>query len=184
MVGRGLQAEYYREPLQTPFRDEVVLEAEGLGLPGAYRDVAFKLHEGEILGIAGVIGSGREELTRTLAGFAPHDAGQLASTASEMRLATPADAVDHGIGYLPRERRIEGLVLFLSVAANITLADLRELRRFGAYRHRRGAPHRHRLGQAACASRRRASTRSASASPAATSRRSCWPNGCTPSRAS
>ena len=48
-----------------------------------------------------------------------------------MLLATPADAVDHGIGYVPRERRTEGIVLFLPVAANITLASLGELRRFG-----------------------------------------------------
>ena len=77
MVGRGLQAEYYREPLQKPFRPEVVLAAENLGCGGAYRGVDFELHAGEILGIAGVIGSGREELTRTIAGFLPHDAGRL-----------------------------------------------------------------------------------------------------------
>ena len=109
MVGRSLQAEYYREPLQKPYRDEIVLELDRLGHQGAYRDVSFKLHAGEILGIAGVIGSGREELTRTLAGF----------------------AVDIGIGYIPRERRVEGLVLFLPVAANITLGDLGTLTKNG-----------------------------------------------------
>jgi ribose transport system ATP-binding protein len=131
MVGRGLQAEYYREPLQKPYRAEVVLEAEGLSLTGAYRDVSFQLHAGEILGIAGVIGSGREELTRTLAGFAPHSIGRLRVNGVEVRLSTPADAVDRGIGYIPRERRTEGLVLFLPVAANITLASLGELRKAG-----------------------------------------------------
>ena len=131
MVGRSLQAEYYREPLQEPFRDEVVLEAEGLAFGSAYRDVGFKLHAGEILGIAGVIGSGREELTRTLAGFAPHSGGRLMIAGREVQLATPAEAVDFGIGYIPRERRVEGLVLFLSVATNITLADLASLTRFG-----------------------------------------------------
>jgi ribose transport system ATP-binding protein len=55
MVGRGLQAEYYREPLQRPYRDDVVLELEGLGHGDAYRDVSLKLHAGEILGIAGVM---------------------------------------------------------------------------------------------------------------------------------
>ncbi|MBV8565804.1 MAG: sugar ABC transporter ATP-binding protein, partial [Methylobacteriaceae bacterium] len=131
MVGRGLQAEYYREPLQKPYRDEIVLSAEGLARGGAYREVAFALHAGEILGIAGVIGSGREELTRTLAGFLPHERGRLAVAGRDVRFATPAEAVDHGIGYLPRERRTEGLVLFLSVAANITLASLDSLKRFG-----------------------------------------------------
>jgi ribose transport system ATP-binding protein len=131
MVGRGLQAEYYREPLQRPHGDEVVLAAEALGLAGAYRDVSFQLHAGEILGVAGVIGSGREELARTFAGFAPHDAGRLVVNGVEARLGSPAMAADRGIGYIPRERRTEGLVLFLSVAANITLASLAELERAG-----------------------------------------------------
>ncbi len=131
MVGRSLQAEYYREPLQKPYGDEVVVEATGLGLGQAYRDLDFKLHAGEILGIAGVIGSGREELARTLAGFEPHDAGTLNVKGRDVRLTTPAEAVDCGIGYIPRERRVEGLVLFLPVAANITLADLGSLTRYG-----------------------------------------------------
>jgi ribose transport system ATP-binding protein len=129
MVGRGLQAEYYREPLQKPFGDAVVLELDGLGRGGAYRDVSFKLHTGEILGIAGVLGSGREELTRTLAGLLPHDRGRLLVGGREVRLSTPAEAVDVELGYVPRERRVEGLVLFLSVAANITLPSLKQLAR-------------------------------------------------------
>jgi ribose transport system ATP-binding protein len=124
MVGREQHSEYYREQTQKPYRDKPVIEAKGLGHAGAYRDIDFTLREGEILGIAGVIGSGREELSRTLAGLAPHDAGTLAIHGRQVVLATPADAVDQGIGYLPRERRTEGLVLFLSVAANITLPDL------------------------------------------------------------
>jgi ribose transport system ATP-binding protein len=131
MVGRGLQTEYYREPLQRPFKDEVVLEAQGLGLEGGYQGVDFQLHAGEILGIAGVIGSGREELARTLAGFAPHDRGSLVLNGRKVRFTSPAEAVDAGIGYIPRERRVEGLVLFLSVAANITLGNLASLTRHG-----------------------------------------------------
>jgi ribose transport system ATP-binding protein len=131
MVGRTLQAEYYREPMQKPFQEQVLLEVDGLSLGKAYKDVSFKLRAGEILGIAGVIGSGREELTRTLAGFAPHDSGRLRVANREVRLTTPAEAVDFGIGYVPRERRVEGLVLFLPVAANITLADLSSLTLYG-----------------------------------------------------
>ncbi|MBB5221853.1 ribose transport system ATP-binding protein [Amaricoccus macauensis] len=131
MVGRSLQAEYYRESLQRPPGTEIRLEARGLGLTGAYRDIDFTLRAGEILGIAGVIGSGREELTRTLAGFAPHDAGTLTVNGSPVRFANPAQAVDSGVGYIPRERRVEGLVLFLPVSANITLPDLGRLSRWG-----------------------------------------------------
>ena len=131
MVGRSLQAEYYREPLQKPYAPEVLVEARGLSLGQAYRDIDFTLHAGEILGIAGVIGSGREEMTRTLAGFAPHDGGTLTIGGHAVRFTTPAEAVDAGIGYIPRERRVEGLVLFLPVAANMTLPDLGSLTRYG-----------------------------------------------------
>jgi ribose transport system ATP-binding protein len=131
MVGRGLQAEYYREPLQKPFAGDVALELDGLGSGDLYRDVGLKLHAGEILGIAGVLGSGREELTRTLAGLLPHDRGRLIVGGREVRLSTPADAVDIGIGYVPRERRVEGLVLFLSVAANVTLPSLKTIAQRG-----------------------------------------------------
>ena len=93
----------------------MLAEARGLTLASAYRDVDFTLHAGEILGIAGVIGSGREELARTLAGFLPHDGGTLMVGGREVRFTTPAEAVDAGIGYVPRERRVEGLVLFLPV---------------------------------------------------------------------
>lgn len=131
MVGRSLQAEYYREPLQKPFKEEVVLELDNLSLGNAYKNVSFKLHSGEILGIAGVIGSGREELARTLAGFAPQNSGTIRIDSRNVRFLSPAEAVDAGIGYIPRERRVEGLVLFLSVAANITLADLENLTHCG-----------------------------------------------------
>jgi ribose transport system ATP-binding protein len=131
MVGRSLQAEYYREPLQKPYRTEVLAEARALSLTGAYTNVDFTLHAGEILGIAGVIGSGREELTRTLAGFLPHDGGTLTIAGRRAVLENPAQAVDAGMGYVPRERRVEGLVLFLPVAANMTLASLARLTRHG-----------------------------------------------------
>ena len=72
-------------PCKSRFRTLVVLEADGLGVAARPTGTsAFKLHAGEILGIAGVIGSGREELTRTLAGFAPHTAGRLAVAGREV----------------------------------------------------------------------------------------------------
>ena len=70
MVGRGLQAEYYREARQRAPRETVMVEAKGLGAAGAYHGVDFELRAGEIVGIAGVVGSGREEVTRTIGGFA------------------------------------------------------------------------------------------------------------------
>jgi ribose transport system ATP-binding protein len=129
MVGRGRHAEYYRESKQQPYREKVVLAVENLAVAGAYRGVDFALHEGEILGIAGVIGSGREALCRTLFGFEQPSEGRILVGGQPVRLASPSDAVGHGIGYIPRERRTEGLVLFLPVAANMTLASLERVAR-------------------------------------------------------
>ncbi|TGQ77870.1 sugar ABC transporter ATP-binding protein, partial [Mesorhizobium sp. M8A.F.Ca.ET.208.01.1.1] len=62
MVGRGLQAEYYREARQQPPGDKLMVEVKGLGANGFYRGVDFSIRAGEIVGIAGVVGSGREEV--------------------------------------------------------------------------------------------------------------------------
>jgi ribose transport system ATP-binding protein len=124
MVGRDRHAEYYRESRQMPPRPEVVMEAHGLTVEGAYHDVDFALRKGEVLGIAGVVGSGREELTRTLFGFLPQTSGTLGIDGHEVRLIAPSKAADYGVGYIPRERRNEGLVLSLPIAVNITLSSL------------------------------------------------------------
>jgi ribose transport system ATP-binding protein len=124
MVGRDRHAEYYREARQQPARLEVVMEARGLSVTGAYREVDFVLHKGEVLGIAGVVGSGREELTRTLFGFGPQTSGTLQIDGHKVRLTAPSQAADRGVGYIPRERRTEGLVLSLPIAVNITLSSL------------------------------------------------------------
>ena len=134
MVGRKLNAEYYRESRQAACESAIVLEAEGLAAPG-YHNVDFKLRRGEVLGIAGVIGSGREELARTLFGMLPQTAGTLRLDGKMVQLKSPTDAVEAGIGYIPRERRIEGLVLFLSVVANMTLPRLPLVPGFGIIQH-------------------------------------------------
>jgi ribose transport system ATP-binding protein len=124
MVGRQLHHEYYREQRQSPPGDEVILRADGLGKAGAFRDVSFELRAGEVLGIAGVIGSGREELARVLAGHAAPDAGALTVHGRPVRLAGASDAVANGIGLVPAERKVEGLVAQFSVAENMTLSAL------------------------------------------------------------
>jgi ribose transport system ATP-binding protein len=137
MVGRDRHAEYYRESRQRAPLPETVMEAKGLGVEGAYRDVDFALRKGEVLGIAGVIGSGREELTRTLFGFLPQMQGRLQVHGRGVCFHSPWQAADVGIGYIPRERRVEGLVLPLSVAVNITLASLQTVTSQGRISPRR-----------------------------------------------
>ncbi len=131
MVGRALQAEYYREQEQRPFGPPPVLETAGLTVAGSYRDVDLVLRPGEVLGIAGVVGSGREELVRTLFGFLPPTSGTVSIGGKPAALRLPSDAVALGIGYIPRERRVEGLAMLLSVATNMTMANLGVVMRRG-----------------------------------------------------
>jgi ribose transport system ATP-binding protein len=132
MVGRDRHAEYYRESRQQLPNEEIVMEARGLSVKGAYRAVDFTLHKGEVLGIAGVVGSGREELTRTLFGFVQQTSGTLKINGHAVRLTSPSRASDLGVGYIPRERRTEGLVLSLPIAENMTLSSLPVSRITGA----------------------------------------------------
>lgn len=137
MVGRGLQTAYYKEDRQVAPQDEIVVDAAGLGVEGAFSDVDLQIRAGEILGIAGVVGSGREEVTRALGGFLPHSAGELRIKGEAVHFRSPEQAVRKSIGYVPRERRVEGLVMFLSIAENISLADLSAVMTNGAISYRR-----------------------------------------------
>jgi len=96
--------------------------------------VSFTLHEGEVLGIAGVVGSGREELARCLAGHVRPDQGALSVAGSPVRFSAPFDATAAGVGLVPAERKIEGLVAPFSVAENMTLAALPRFVSNGAIR--------------------------------------------------
>ena len=137
MVGRGLQTAYYKEDRQLPPRSEILVDASKLGAAGAFSDVDLQIRAGEIVGIAGVVGSGREEVTRTIGGFMPHTDGRLTILGHEVHFRSPEQAVRRSVGYIPRERRVEGLVMFLSIAENITLADLSAVVKNGLISYRR-----------------------------------------------
>jgi ribose transport system ATP-binding protein len=124
MVGRESAGSYYREDAQGDVDGaEEVLGVTGLTRAGSFTDVSLSVRRGEILGIAGVIGSGREDLARALFGAEPVGAGEMRLAGKPVRLRSPADAVRAGIGYIPAERRFEGVAMGMSVADNILLAD-------------------------------------------------------------
>jgi ribose transport system ATP-binding protein len=131
MVGRSLHAEFYRESLQQPCLSEVVLSARELALAGSFSSLDFDLHRGEILGIAGLIGSGREELCRVLAGLMAKSGGEIQVHGRRLEGAGPGPAIRAGIGYIPRERKVEGIVSMLSVAQNMTLARIGQVTSLG-----------------------------------------------------
>ena len=127
MLGTELADQYERGPATAATaaagaRAEPRLRVEGLALAGAFEEVSFTLAAGEVLGIAGVEGSGREMLCRALFGAEKPTAGTMRLDGAAVTFASPADAVEAGIGYVPAERRVEGIVGGLSVMDNMTLA--------------------------------------------------------------
>jgi ribose transport system ATP-binding protein len=110
---------------QAPFPE--LLRVENIGRRGAVSDITFSLHAGEILGIAGLLGAGRSEVARILAGADQPDAGRIVVDGQPVRFRTPADAIRRGIGLLPEDRKADGLVAGLTVARNIALPHARTL---------------------------------------------------------
>ncbi|PPL20380.1 sugar ABC transporter ATP-binding protein [Microterricola pindariensis] len=124
MVGRESTSEFYHEGAQLSVEgNPVLLEVSGLSKHKAFEDVSFALRAGEVVGIAGVLGSGREELSRVLFGAEPFSSGTIELDGRGLPLRSPVEAVKVGIGYIPAERRIEGVAQGMSVQENIFLAD-------------------------------------------------------------
>jgi rhamnose transport system ATP-binding protein len=126
MVGRDLDAVFPKREL--PIGD-VVLSARGLSCRSSgVRDVDLEVRAGEIVGLAGLVGSGRTELARTLFGLTPADGGELRIRGQVRTIRSPAEAIRAGLAYVPEDRRRHGVILEMSVAANATLAVLRAIR--------------------------------------------------------
>jgi rhamnose transport system ATP-binding protein len=123
MVGREL-ADFFHRTAHAP--GDVALSVEGFGRRGAFEDVNFEVREGEVLGFAGLVGSGRTEVAEALFGVAPADSGIVRRGDVVVRIDSPRTAMDHGIAYVSEDRRRLGLSLPQSVTTNITLAGLRK----------------------------------------------------------
>ncbi|MGI9049270.1 MAG: sugar ABC transporter ATP-binding protein [Rubrobacteraceae bacterium] len=108
--------------------DGVLLEVSNLRREPAVRGVSFVVHRGEILGLAGLVGSGRSELARLIFGADAAEGGEVLLDGKPLRPRGPYDAVKRGVGLVPEERRSQGLVLTKSVAFNLNLSSLRSLR--------------------------------------------------------
>lgn len=106
----------------------VVLEAEGVAVPGHIRDASFSVREGEILGVAGLMGAGRTELVRAVFGADHRAAGVIRMRGEEITIRRPADAIAAGMVLLPEDRRNQGLIRDFNVRRNITLGTLRRFR--------------------------------------------------------
>lgn len=131
MVGRETTTEYYKLEKQTKPQKEVVLEVKDLGLWGSFKHFDFKLHKGEILGIAGVVGSGKEELCSVICGDEKPTSGEMFIKGTKKVYTSPSQALKDGILMIPKERMFEGIVRGLSVGENIALSNVGKLSKNG-----------------------------------------------------
>ena len=134
MVGREISVEYYREDKQLPHGAEVLVELDALSRKGHYQDISLRLHRGEVLSLVGVEGSGGEAILRTLFGLEQPTSGSLRLKGQAVKGQSAARAVAGGMGYIPRERKIEGIVDGMSVCENMTLSQLGNYSRAGVLR--------------------------------------------------
>jgi rhamnose transport system ATP-binding protein len=129
MVGREISTVFPKEAIEI---GGPVLEIAGLtSAVAGIQGVTLTVRRGEILGIAGLVGSGRTELARTLFGLTPAEAGTIRLNGTTLRIGSPADAIRARIAYVPEDRRQHGVVLDMSIAANTTLASLDAVSRRG-----------------------------------------------------
>ncbi len=133
MVGRTLTALFpdHRAP-----QEETVLEVRGLS-GGIVHDVSFEVRRGEIFGLGGLVGAGRTEAVRLVFGADRRDTGTVVLNGRDVRIRSPREAVRLGVGFVPEDRKAQGLVLLQDVQENVALPNLRTWQRWGLIEMRR-----------------------------------------------
>lgn len=125
MVGRDLENEY---PQRQRRRGHEILRAKNL-TAGRLQDINLSLHQGEILGLAGLVGAGRSELAHVLFGAQPCSSGEIFLNGTAIHPRSPAQAITHGLGLLTEDRNRQGLFMQMNVRENISLSNLQQLQR-------------------------------------------------------
>lgn len=125
IAGRRIE----RQKKRVRERGRIILEALGLSDGRQFRDVSFTLREGEVLGLAGLQGSGRTEVMRALFGARRLTEGRIRLSGEETSLDSPGEAIRKGIGYVPEDRKSQGIFYELDVQTNLTISAMGELRK-------------------------------------------------------
>ncbi|MCY3864008.1 MAG: sugar ABC transporter ATP-binding protein [Chloroflexi bacterium] len=121
MVGRTIENLF---PKQAAAIGDVVLEARHLNRPPLTRDVSFSVRAGEIVGLAGLVGSGRSETAQVIFGVLPAESGEIWLNGENVKITRPSEAVDFGIGYVPEDRGHQGLIREMTIRENTSMAVL------------------------------------------------------------
>ncbi|HEU4990825.1 MAG TPA: sugar ABC transporter ATP-binding protein [Gemmatimonadaceae bacterium] len=135
MIGRKL--EQYFPAHVGGARGKELLRVEGLTHRGRFEDVSFAVHAGEVVGLAGLVGAGRSEVAQALFGLDPDATGTVHLSGKRARVRSPRHAMQLGLGFVPEDRKRQGLVLSLVCRENTTLPTLERLSRYGWIQGRR-----------------------------------------------
>ncbi|GAB7042907.1 MULTISPECIES: sugar ABC transporter ATP-binding protein [Catenuloplanes] len=128
MVGRDLSTLF---PKQDVTAGDVVLTVDGLTRAGVFRDISFEVRAGEIVALAGLVGSGRSEVMQAVFGVDPYDSGTVTFLGGRLKPGNPRAAMTAGMALVPEDRRQQGLVMDLSIERNVTLPRSGALARLG-----------------------------------------------------
>ena len=128
MVGRELKDFY---PKTAVKRGKIVLEVKKLTKKSKYEDISFRLHEGEVLGFAGLVGAGRAEVMRGIFGIETPDGGEIHIKGNKVKVNSLFETIKMKMGFVPEDRREEGLILSRSVKDNINITKLSGINRHG-----------------------------------------------------
>jgi ribose transport system ATP-binding protein len=126
MVGRTMNQMFPKQAVEI---GKKVLSIRGLSRGKKVRNVSFHLHKGEILGLAGLVGAGRTETVRALFGIDKKDTGEVWLDGQLVDLLSPQASIQAGLGFVPEDRKLQGLILNMAVYQNVTLASLRQITR-------------------------------------------------------
>ncbi len=173
MVGRELSQLF---PVREQPIGDLVLSVRDLSLDGIFKGVSFDLHAGEILGIAGLMGSGRTNVAEAIFGVTPSTGGEILLDGQPVRISDPHMAIEKGFALLTEDRKLSGLFPCLSVLENMEMAVLPHYVGNGFIQRKPCAPC-VRTCARSCGSRPRRWNSASTPCLAATSRKRCWPAG-------
>ena len=121
IVGRTLEEKF---PHRESHIGDILLDVRDLQVPNTIYDISFQVRKGEVLGFSGLVGSGRTSTAKAIVGAIQRTAGEIWIGGEKVKITSPSEAIEHGIGYLPEDRKTEGLILSKSVKENISLPSL------------------------------------------------------------
>lgn len=127
MVGREIENIYPPKQLESEKSNEVLFEVKDFSDGNWFKDISFQLKKGEILGLAGLVGAGRSEVSQAICGLRHKSSGEVFYKNEKLKVNDYSDSIDHGIVYLTEDRKVEGLFLEMSIKENVSAMKLKNI---------------------------------------------------------